>query len=187
MIIQKEMKKSVIILSILTLSMCLGCIEYEYSPIPSNYYEQMCTLESNESLVDDYLTNRMWHIENQYEEDKFDCSQMTSCLEYILENCGHDAKICVGNNHSFLLIYLEKGTVVEDNYYPWQWTIPKSGYYPYESTEWYFPEDTEEYICERQYEDIFEIWDYYKDYSNGLEEFNREWNWGWYGENESQI
>ena len=151
-----------------------GCIEEE-DPIISGYYNRACIMEPGDRVYD----FDGWSQKCKYEEDAFDCSRMSARLEHIEETCGHDAKICTTSDHAFLLLYLEKGTIIK-TYRMDKWTVPESGYYPFESTEMYFPHaygNEDEYVCEIQYESIHDIWDEYKHYSNGLEEFDKEWNW----------
>lgn len=153
------------------------------TPIPEGYYEDTCRIPVDASLID-WLTGYEW--EEAYERGGWDCSQMTAALEWYLENCRYKTVMEQGTGpggggHAWISIWLPKGTVLsEKGAY-----APKGGYYIYEATGEYFVTDKNEgygYKTEKQFDDIYAAWDYYKDVclTNGKcgeEVFLDEYGW----------
>ena len=148
-----------------------GCIEEPtpvlVTPIPTpepvdvsleGYYESGCQLPADMTMHE-YL---IMEWETPYEEDGWDCSQMSAYTEWFVENCGYDAVILVSTGHGWVSIDIDRdGT-----------------FYQYEATGcfWITPEDIEAdedmYTVQREYEDIYEIHERYNE-----AQFEEEWGW----------
>ena len=134
----------------------------------SKYHEAMFSLyyiEVEEQKFGNHnLNNELRNLEwiEQYEEDVFDCSEMSACLEWYLENMGWHVMIVCGDTpfesgrHSWLIVETSEGeyTPVEstnldvvwetDTYYDNYWkydrsfeTILEAIYYHESSYDWW--------------------------------------------------
>ena len=179
---------------ILFVSFGCGCIEpannglsaFDFDEIPvqkpepvsiisSNYYEGACSVPPDVSIIE-MLTMGEW--EKQYVRGTWDCSQMSADMECLLERCGFDVLIEMGENpdgeyHAWILIYLPANTNIGGGY-----TTTNAGYYKYECTGLYFvtPDHTNwDFTAEYQYENIYEIEEHYN--QMGWSNFEEEWAW----------
>jgi hypothetical protein len=191
---KKILKIGLVFLAIVFACVCLGG-EEEYSttdssratpipPIPEGYYEDKCRIPVDVSLID-WLVTYKWA--DEYEVDGvWDCSQMTAALEWYLENCRYETVMKQGTGpggggHAWISIWLPKSTTLSKEGH----TAPKDGYYIYEATGQYFVTDVNQwygYKTEKQFDDIYAAWGYYKDacLTNGKcgeEVFLDEYGW----------
>jgi len=125
--------------------------------IPVDYYMIDYEIPVGSSVMD--WLNAGWS--DSYQANGWDCSQMSSYVECVMESYGYDTVIQVSNDHAWVLIELYND----------------GNYYLYETTGCFFPTSTQGYNAVKQYEDIQDIWDDYKQYSNGEEAFICEWGW----------
>lgn len=128
--------------------------------IPKGYYEKEYPLPNGVDIIE-WLTEYRWT--DAYEENKFDCSQMSLFTEWVLEVNGYDTKILVGTLDSEGHMWLEISMDGES--------------YWYEATGRYFIYDKRGYSAERRFYTIrdWRLW------IQNEEDFSIESAW-WYDE-----
>lgn len=158
------------------------------SIIPIDYYNQ--PQYTRESTIDWLLSD--W--EQEYEANGWDCSMMSAYTEYYLENTKHynsddtiDFKIVLIPGHAFVMwensegmiivyeataakIYTSEGNVITKSILG----ITQRGMFDFEKelfNSMYLSGSVD------IFNDIYEIENYYMQYSNGEESFLEEWAW----------
>lgn len=128
----------------------------------------------------EYLSNSEWLVE--YEENAFDCSQMAGYMEWYLTNCGYNVVIrradVEGENygHAWILIEFSQGWMAYEctgRYWVYPSEEVARSYDPYGYVVW----NPSMYTAGTQYDSIYDVWDYYRQYSNGEEMFLDEYGW----------
>lgn len=133
--------------------------------IPSDYYSS----QQNISDIHLYLKTFEWRDDQQYERNKFDCSNMAAWMERHLEQHGCNVQIRHTITHAWIMVEVESG----------DWIA-------YECTEcaWkslddprYFIGKNSEYYCDNflTFDNIYDIRDTYTNTTTGQYLFNREW------------
>lgn len=142
------------------------------------YYNYDCKLPTNVSMQE-YLSNSEWLVD--YELDTFDCSQMAAYMERSLENCGYNTVIrCADvegedHGHAWILVEFEQGWLAYEctgRYWVYPSEEVARSYDPYGYVRW----NPSMYTAGVQYDNIYEVWDSYKWYSNE-EAFLKEYGW----------
>ncbi len=149
------------------------------SPIPGDYYLQDCKLPTDQSMQK-YLANSDWV--DDYEMGGWDCSQMAAYMEFMLENCGYNVVIRVADvegedyGHAWILVEFKEGMLAYE-------CTSRHWVYPSESVARSYEPHSYVYWCPSmydagvRYESIYDIWNDYKQYSNGEKGFLNEFGW----------
>lgn len=149
------------------------------SIIPSNYYEGGQSIPNGQT-IHEYLSNSEWLID--YEENAFDCSQMAAYMEWYLTNCGYNVVIRCANvenkdsGHAWILIEFSQGWMAyecTERYWVYPSEEVARSYDPYGYVVW----NPSMYTAGIQYDSIYDVWDYYRQYRNGEEDFLDEYAW----------
>ena len=149
------------------------------APIPSDYYSQDCELPTDQSMQE-YLANSEWV--DDYDAGGWDCSQMAAYMEFMLENCGYHTVIRDADmegeqyGHAWILVEFRQGWLAYEctgRYWVYPDEATARSYDPYGTVHW----NPSKYDAGMQYESIYDIWDDYKQYSNGEEVFLKEYGW----------
>jgi hypothetical protein len=143
------------------------------------YYDCDCMLPTNMSMQE-YLANSDWI--DEYESGSWDCSQMSAYMEWSLENCGYNVVIrqamCEGESHghAWILVEFEQGWLAYECTARC-WVYPSEevarSYDPYGAVAC----NPSMYTAGIQYDDIYDVWNYYKQSSGGEEAFLNEYGW----------
>lgn len=149
------------------------------NPIPSDYYSQNCELQTDQSMQE-YLSNSEW-LED-YDAGGWDCSQMAAYMEFMLENCGYHTIIAEAETdyseygHAWILVEFQQGWLAYEctgRYWVYPDESTARSYDPYGTVHW----NPSFYTAGVQYEDIYDVWSDYKQYSNGEDVFLIEYGW----------
>lgn len=149
------------------------------TPIPNDYYSQDCELPTDQSMQE-YLANSEWV--DDYDAGGWDCSQMAAYMEFMLENCGYHTVIREADlqgeqyGHAWILVKFRQGWLAYEctgRYWVYPDEATARSYDPYGTVHW----NPSKYDAGMQYESIYDIWDDYKQYSNGEEVFLKEYGW----------
>jgi hypothetical protein len=149
------------------------------APIPDDYYSQDCKLPTDQSMYE-YLSNSHWI--DDYEADSWDCSQMASYMEFMLENCGYHVVIREADvegeqyGHAWILVEFKEGWLAYEctgRYWVYPSEEVGESYNPYSQ----FVYNPSMYDAGVQYESIYDVWDDYEGYSNDEEDFLKEYGW----------
>jgi hypothetical protein len=134
----------------------------DFFHIPPRYYDDDPIIPAGVSL-EAWLWQKEWPIE--YKENDFDCSKMTTFLEWALENSGYTARIVTGTIYDEGARYDHAWVEVKENA---KWRI-------IETTTLKFASDSSIYHAVRRYDDIYDLaiklCAFDKDY------FDREFAW----------
>ena len=118
-------------------------VSWRYSGIPKDYYtyngSRNIDLTLLEALIDDYK----W--KDEYEEGKWDCTEMSAYMEWFLESKGYHTIFGYDDGHMWILVDLEDGYI----------TIETTGRY----LVW---DDDDEEISEYEYYDCYQAEDIYE-------------------------
>ena len=149
------------------------------SPIPNDYYSQDCELPTDQSMQE-YLANSEWI--DDYDAGGWDCSQMAAYMEFMLENCGYNVVIRAADvegeeyGHAWILVEFQEGMLAYECTTR-HWVYPSEAlarsYEPFSYVYW----SPSMYDAGVRYESIYDIWNDYKQYSNGEEAFLQEYGW----------
>jgi len=87
-----------------------GTILVEWSDttdIPIGYYatDVFPEYENTTTGLNDFL--RTFRQPKEYIAHEFDCSEMSACLEWALEDAGFDASIAQGPDHAWVIVYID--------------------------------------------------------------------------------
>lgn len=141
--------------------------------IPKGYYNSTCLIPKGVSL-NSYLTEYEWV--DPYQEDSWDCSQMSANIEWLVENCGYKANIVITSSQA-------------DVQHSWVEIKIGSKWRPYEATGgsfYFWPEILQEIYAGNTitFEDIYGVYDFFMKRSSdpsfvilARNQFLREWAW----------
>ena len=150
-----------------------------YTPIPDDYYNSDFVLPED-MTVKEFLNSAEWT--QDYEADSWDCSQMSAFMEFALENLGYHTVIRTARKadgdrgHAWILVEFKEGWLAYEctgRYWVYPSEDVARSYDPYGYVHW----NPSMYDAGVQYESIYDVWEYYQQYSNGEEEFEQEWAW----------
>jgi len=120
--------------------------------------------------MQEYLANSEWI--DDYEAGSWDCSQMSSYMEYMLENCGYHVVIRHADvegedyGHAWILVEFEQGWLAYEctgRYWVYPNEAVARSYEPYSYVHW----NPSFYTAGVQYESIHDVWAYYKQCASG--------------------
>jgi len=74
--------------------------------IPKGYYESPCLIPKGVS-INSYLTEYEWV--DPYQENIWDCSQMSAYIEWLVENCGYEANIVIASQIDHVWVEIKIG------------------------------------------------------------------------------
>ena len=80
--------------------------------IPNNYYKSKIAVKLSPEFIENLIPD--WRME--YVENKFDCSEMSACAQYLLSNVGIKTYICISEiqNHAWVMCETSKGLIAYD-------------------------------------------------------------------------
>lgn len=153
------------------------------NPIPDDYYDADCE-DIIEGNIYNYLKYWKWNKDNQYEIDEFDCSQMSTYMEFILENSGYNVVIALQDGttnkcgHAWILVEFSDGWLAYECT-ECCWIFPdESTAKSYASPgEYYYWDDGLYYTPDHILEDIYEVSDFCDQFINGEKLFIDEFSW----------
>lgn len=132
-------------------------------PIPEGYYNAPCQQPEGTTLHE-WLDNLEWYGEIDLSGGGWDCSQVVAYVEWLAENCGHDA------------VYTGRGGAPGVRGHVWL-TIEGA---PYEASGLYWinleTADQDFYRATMQFQDIYEVFAY----TERNPELTGLGEWGWW-------
>lgn len=135
----------------------------EPSIVPEGYYDCVCQQPEGTTLRD-WLSNLAWYGEIDLSGGGWDCSQIAAYIEWLAENCGHNAVFT--------------GRTSTDNYCGHVWLTIEGQ--PYEATGLYWIDlDTAApgyYEADHHFQDIYAVCEY----TSGNPNLTPTGEWGWW-------